>query len=79
MAKINLTLLDEVPRVAQGAIGKYHATLLDFLDSGKPAAQITTANHAEVTRLVGGFYRAITKYNLPVVVVKLGNVVYLIH
>lgn len=79
MAKIKITYLDEIPRVTQGAIGKNHAALLEFIESGKPAAQITTTDYVETRRYAEGFHRAILKYNLPICIIKLGTDIYLKH
>ena len=77
MSKIKLTYLDEIPRIAQKSIGKYHAALLEFIESGKPAARITTTDYADTRRYVEGFNRAISKYKLPVCIIKLGTDIYL--
>lgn len=77
MTKIKITYLDEIPRIAQKSIGKYHAALLDFVESGKPAARITVTDYADVRRYAEGFHRAILKYKLPVCVIKLGTDIYL--
>ena len=73
MSKIKLTYLDEIPRIAQKSIGKYHAALLEFIESGKPAAHVTTTDCADTKRYAEGFNRAISKYNLPVCMIKLGT------
>ncbi len=77
MTKIKITYLDEIPRITQGSIGKYHAALLEFIESGKPAAHVTTTDYADVRRYTEGFHRAISKYKLPVCVIKLGMDIYL--
>lgn len=77
MSKIKITYLDEIPRIAQGSIGKYHAALLEFIESGKPAAHVTTTDYADVRRYAEGFHRAILKYKLPVCIIKLGTDIYL--
>ena len=77
MSEIKITYLDEIPRITQGTIGKYHAALLEFIESGKPAARITVTDYADVKRYTEGFHRAISKYKLPVCIVKLGMDIYL--
>lgn len=77
MSKIKITYLDEIPRITQKSIGKYHAALLEFIESGKPAARITVTDYADVNRYTEGFHRAISKYKLPVCIVKLGMDIYL--
>ena len=77
MSKIKITYLDEIPHIAQGTIGKYHAALLEFIESGKPAARITVTDYADVKRYTEGFHRAISKYKLPVCIIKLGTDIYL--
>lgn len=77
MSEIKITYLDEIPRIAQRSIGKYHAALLGFIESGKPAARITVTDYADVKRYTEGFHRAISKYKLPVCIVKLGMDIYL--
>lgn len=77
MSKIKITYLDEIPRIAQGSIGKYHAALLEFIESGKPAAQVAATDYMDVKRYAEGFHRAISKYKLPVCVIKLGMDIYL--
>lgn len=77
MSEIKITYLDEIPRIAQRSIGKYHAALLGFIESGKPAARITVTDYADVRRYAEGFHRAILKYKLPVCIVKLGTDIYL--
>ena len=77
MSKIKITYLDEIPHIAQGTIGKYHAALLGFIESGKPAARITVTDYADVKRYTDGFHRAISKYKLPVCIIKLGTDIYL--
>ena len=77
MSKIKITYLDEIPRITQKSIGKYHAALLGFIESGKPAARITVTDYADVKRYTEGFHRAISKYKLPVCIVKLGMDIYL--
>ena len=77
MSEIKITYLDEIPRIAQRSIGKYHAALLGFIESGKPAARITVTDYADVKRYTEGFHRAILKYKLPVCIIKLGTDIYL--
>ena len=77
MSEIKITYLDEIPRITQKSIGKYHAALLEFIESGKPAARITGTDYADVKRYTEGFHRAISKYKLPVCIVKLGMDIYL--
>ena len=77
MSEIKITYLDEIPRITQKSIGKYHAALLEFIESGKPAARITVTDYADVKRYTEGFHRAISKYKLPVCIVKLGMYIYL--
>ena len=77
MSEIKITYLEEIPRIAQKSIGKYHAALLGFIESGKPAARITVTDYADVKRYTEGFHRAISKYKLPVCVIKLGTDIYL--
>ena len=77
MSEIKITYLEEIPRIAQRSIGKYHAALLGFIESGKPAARITVTDYADVKRYTEGFHRAILKYKLPVCVIKLGTDIYL--
>lgn len=77
MSKIKITYLDEIPRIAQKSTGKYHAALLEFVESGKPAARITVTDYADVRRYAEGFHRAILKYKLPVCIIKLGTDIYL--
>lgn len=77
MSKIKITYLDEIPRIAQKSIGKYHAALLGFIESGKPAAHITATDYMDVKRYAEGFHRAISKYKLPVCIIKLGTDIYL--
>ena len=77
MSKIKITYLDEIPRIAQKSIGKYHAALLEFIESGKPAARITVTDYADVRRYAEGFHRAILKYKLPVCIIILGPDIYL--
>lgn len=77
MTKIKITYLDEIPCIAQGSIGKYHAALLEFIESGKPAAHIAATDYADAKRYAEGFHRAISKYKLPVCMIKLGTDIYL--
>lgn len=77
MSKIKITYLDEIPRIAQKSIGKYHAALLEFIESGKPAAHIAATDYADTKRYAEGFHRAILKYKLPVCIIKLGTDIYL--
>ena len=77
MSEIKITYLDEIPRITQRSIGKCHAALLGFIESGKPAARITVTDYADVKRYTEGFHRAILKYKLPVCVIKLGTDIYL--
>ena len=77
MSEIKITYLDEIPRITQKSIGKYHAALLEFIESGKPAARITVTDYADVKRYTEGFHRAISKYKPPVCIVKLGMDIYL--
>ena len=77
MSEIKITYLDEIPRIAQRSIGKYHAALLGFIESGNPAARITVTDYADVKRYTEGFHRAILKYKLPVCIIKLGTDIYL--
>ena len=77
MSEIKITYLDEIPRITQKSIGKYHAALLEFIESGKPAARITVTDYADVKRYAEGFHRAILRYKLPVCIVRLGTDIYL--
>ena len=77
--KMKLELLDAVPerRSDPRRLGKYDVLLLQFVRSGKPAAQVKLSDHDKTATVIGGFRKAIALKRYPVVCMRRGGEVFL--